>query len=498
MTRRAALARSAIAFLVSFAAYALLLQSQPWGDGITYLSYLRDGVLGAHHLFYLPPMWSFVRVAEALGIEERTAAFLFSAFCAAGGNAILTWLLSTSKRLAPACTCPLLLVAVLATAPSLVFFGTQIENHAHHYLWICATLLALDRSLVHTRSSKLVAYLSWSLAGFALLAAFSSHSTSVLLWPALALTIWVMSGERMLRAPTVFDVRNAALFFGFALAFKFLQPSIKVWLTGDPNWGKDTTAEFALSLLDVRSLSTWIDYSWSEVLVPAWGLVWAVLVLGVRRIREHKTEALVVSLAFLPYFAFFGSWNVREFGAYYLAVLPVFVVAIGRLIPKLRREEAVVLLVLILGQAVHASYRAKSWASEQTGAAWNWARDASQLATKNGLVLCWQGVHWLHMDYDHPDANIAVVAFHNWTLTLAGPASLDPEFWQKVADGQLQQLIDKAHDAGGRVFVARELIERLQTDASLRDVQPVLRKIEALGFDEVERGVVRGWLIRKP
>lgn len=490
--------RAAIVFAASFAAYLVLLQSEPWGDGITYLVWLRDEEFLAHHLFYLPPLWCFARGAEFVGVDERTAGFAFSAFCAAGGNAVLTWLLARSRQLARACTCPLRLAFLLATTPSLVFFGTQIENHAHHYLWICVTLFTLDRALDHARSSRLGAHLAWLGAGLAVLAAFSSHSTSILLWPALAVAIWTLPGEGLWRAPRVLDVRNALLFFGPAIAFKLLQPSIKVWISGDPNWGSDTTADFALSLLDWRSLSTWVDYSWSEVLVPAWGLIWAVLVLGLRRIAGHRSEALVLGLAFLPYFAFFGSWNVREYGAYYLALLPVFVIAIARLTPRLRREEAIVLLALTLGQAVHASIQARSWAEKQTDAAWNWARDAAELAEPGSTILCWEGVRWLHLDYDHADRKLDVIAFHNWTVALAGLAEADPQFWAKVADDKLVSIVGDTHKKGGRVYVARELVERIRSDASLERVRPIVAKLESIGWDEVERGAFRGWVLQRP
>lgn len=495
MKKSNALLGTALVFLASLALYVLLLQREPYGDGITYLVALKNKDFLAHHLFYVPPMTVFAQIVGWFGIDERTAAFFFSTFCAATGNAVLCWLLSTSRRLAPHCSCPIRLTALVATTPSLIFFATQVENHAHHYLWICVTLLALDRALaVHTRTSAR-AWSAWLLAGVALLAAFSSHSTSILLWPALGLGIWVFGGP-VRRMPSVKDVRAIALFFGPAILFKFAQPQIKVAISGDANWGSDSTAAFALSLLEVRSLETWIDYLWSEFLLPAWGLIWAVLVLGIRRMRAHRKDWIIAVCATLPYLAFFGSWNVREFGAYYIPLLPVFIVGVGRLMPRLRLEEAIVLVLLIAGQATHGFVHARDWVDSRPAGAWNWAEAAARLAGKNGVVFCWDGARALHVEYDHPD--VKAFPFHNWTLTLAGPAKEDPALWQKIADTKLTELIDDAHRAGGRAVVGLNLWQRIESDPSLSQVRPVLEKLESLGLVKVDAGVFRGWRVKRP
>ncbi|MCA8969982.1 MAG: hypothetical protein KDC95_09375 [Planctomycetes bacterium] len=491
MTRSASLKRASIVFVACMVLYTLAMQREPYGDGISYLTWLRDSNFVAHHLFYLPPMWVFARVVELVGLSERSAAFAYSAFCAAAGSGILTYLLARSKRFARGCTCPVRLALLVATTPAMIFYATTVENHANHYLWICVMLFALDRALDPDQPAR---PLRWFLAGIALLLAFSSHVTSGLLWPALALVVHASHGS-LLRRPTVRDVWVQALFFGPSIAFLFGQSQILVWLSGDENWGKNASGSFAWSLLAWRSLETWFDYFVHELVLPFWGFVWGLLALGIRRFKGQRLEALLAVCAVLPYFLFFGHWNVREFGAYYLPLLPVLVIGIGRLMPALRREESIALIVLIVAQGIQGTIHSVNWVTDQVNPPWTWADDAVAVAGPQGTILCWDGMRALHVEYDHEGCK--AIPLHNWTLTLSGPSSLDPDLWAKVGDHQLIDILRETHARGGRLVVGRDLVERIDHDPALVRVRPFVSKLRALGLESADRGIFRGWVVKK-
>ena len=500
MTRGEALLRAFVVFGCCLALYLVCMQTEPYGDGISYLTWLRASNFLAHHLFYLPPLWVFVRGAELFGIDERSGAFLYSAVCAALGSGILCYLLARSRRLAPRCTCPMRLALLAATTPALIFYATQVENHANHYLWVCVLLLALDTALAEAsigtpeRDGIKKRYGRMVVAGLALVLAFASHSTSGLLWPALSALIWSASGP-LLRRPNFGDILEQVCFFGPSILLLSTQSQILVWLSGDPNWGKNASGAFALSLLDLRSLSTWLDYLLHELLLPFWGFVWVVLALGLRRFSGQTREALLALVAFAPYLLFFGHWNVREFGAYYLPLLPVFAIGIGRLMPALRREEALVLVVLLLGQGVHGALRARAWVESDPRPPWTWADDAAAIAGQGGTVFCWDGMRALHVEYDHPSCR--AYPFHNWTLTLSGPAQLDPDLWRKIGEQQLQDIVRTTHEGGGRVAIEAELLERIEADPELANVRPFVAKLRELGLEAKTHGICRAWVVRR-
>lgn len=464
------IASSLAVFVVSFVGYGLLLQSQPYGDGITYLSYLSKGTFLSHHLLYLPDLWLFSKAATACGIDARTAPYLFSAFCGAFGNAVLHRLIATSRKTATDCSCPLLLTLLAATVPSIVFFATQVENHAHHYAWVCLLLLTLDRALASDAFGR------WAVCGVALLGAYASHSSIILMLPALVLLIHALRGHGPARLPRPSELARFGVWLAPVVVFRLLEGTIRADLLGGGEaWRQNTSFAFLRSLLGLRDLSTWLHYLWAELLLPAFGLVWVVLVVAVRRWRIHRADMLLAGLAVVPYVLVFGHWNVYERGAYYIPLLPVLIVTMARLRPDLRREERIVIVLLVLGQAGYAVHAARTWVERQTGAAWTVASDASRLATRDGTVLVWPGVLALHLDYDH---HIEAVPLENWVQELGGRFATDPKFGAEFAELVRTDFVEKYWLAKhGPLLIERGLMERLRADQK-PDLRPLASMLE--------------------
>lgn len=465
-----------LVFLVSFALYAVLVQSQPYGDGITYLVWLRDGNFLAHHLLYLPDLWLWTKAVAVLGIDQRTGAFLFSALCAALGNALLYLLLARSQKLAPGCTCPLRLTALIGLSPVLLFFATTVENHAHHYLWFCLLLLAVDRALARETVR------TWLWAGLALLGAYGSHSSCLLILPALLALIQRLRGARLFR-PTVAQLTRLAVFVLPTLAGKLAEPWIQAdVLGGGPAWHGQAQLQFMLSILQPRNASAWIDYVWAEVFLPAPGLWWAFLILALRRVRPHAGDLLIAGLALAPYLLVFGQWvapggtGVREFGAYYLAFFALLLLLLGRWKPDLRPEEGVVLALLVLAQGVWGSWRTWTWVERQECPDWRVAAEAVDAAGAGGTVVFWRGGPAFHVNYDHPAVDAVPVEL--WVELNRGEFSLNPGHFELLARGEWTRLLSVWTERKGALVVSKALVERLMRDKSqLRGQELPLRPL---------------------
>ncbi|MEZ5988307.1 MAG: hypothetical protein R3F30_04145 [Planctomycetota bacterium] len=263
-TRRPAGARALGLWLAVAAAYLLLLQRHPYGDGITYVDYVLDGKLWYHHLAYLPSLWGFVGLAGLVGVEPRTACFAFSALAGAGAVAVLYHLLATARTFRGRWP-PLPTALLLATAPSVLFFSTQVENHAWHLFWATVVLWTLDRALAGLRLWP------WLPAGAAVVLAYASHSSFLLLCPALALLVRLHWAGGLLRPLGAAELLRLLLLFGPTVLFKLLvEPAVKA-ASGGAAFGQDTSLAFALSLWEWRGLTWWLDYLPGEVLLPAFG-----------------------------------------------------------------------------------------------------------------------------------------------------------------------------------------------------------------------------------
>jgi hypothetical protein len=404
-----ALRGSLLTFIVSFAIFALLRQGQPYGDGITILCYLRDRNFLAHHLLFLPDLALFADFAMGFGISERTAAFLFSGFCAAAGLALLNLILHFHRRSSREC---LLLTLAIGTAPVLLFFGTQVENHAHHFFWVSLFLLALDRALSKDKQAK-PSLPRFAIAGLILIGVYASHSSSLLLFPALALlTHGSLRKTRRLFPPTQ-ELLPLLLLFVPALLIWRIDPWIKARLLGGGDaYLRDTSLEFALSLMSAKSPGEWAHYLLHEVLLAGPALLAASVFL----LRFSWTNLGLSLIALLPYILFFGHWPVYEFGAYYLAPFAFLLFLCARSKAPLRNPLPILLLSLIVFQAIFGLRRVLLWEKSHSASPWAFADNAASAAGKGGFIVVETGTKGLFLDYDHPE--VGYIPVENYEIVI--------------------------------------------------------------------------------
>ncbi|HHI79857.1 MAG TPA: hypothetical protein ENK02_07730 [Planctomycetes bacterium] len=411
-----ALGGSLLTFFVSFALFALLRQGRPYGDGITILCYLRDRNFLAHHLLFLPDLALFADLAGNLGIPERTAAFLFSAFCAAAGLAFLHLVFRRHRSRGEAW----LLTLAMGTAPVLLFFGTQVENHAHHFFWLSFFLFALDNALTK-RDAEGPSLLRFALSGLLLVGVYASHSSSLLLFPALALLVHrVLAGPRLL--PTRGEWLPLLLLFVPPLLAKLLDPWFKAQVLGGGDaYLHDTSLQFALSLMSSKSPGEWLQYLLDEVLLAGPAVLTATLAL----LWKRWTTLGLALLALLPYILFFGHWPVYEFGAYYLAPFAFLLFLAGRSTLPLRPPLAILLLGIIASQSVYGLKRVLTWERDHSAAPWRFADDAARAAGKGGFIVVETGTKGLFLDYDHPEVGYSPV--ENYEIVIEQQLRANPQ-----------------------------------------------------------------------
>jgi len=428
-------------FLLALAAFLLLAQEQPYGDGITYLVWLRDRNFLAHHLLYLPDLFLFTRPLVLLGASEARAAFWFSGVCMAGGLALCHRLLLDSRSLRGGREPPGgLWTFLLASSPVVVFYATQVENHAHHFFWVAAALLALDRALAGGRTSR-------ALAGLVLAAAFASHSSFALLLPALFLLSWsrLSGGGFALRSGAFLDL---ALLFLPTLAFKFADPWIKAdLLGGGPAYLKDRSLAFALRTMQAKSPAEWIRYLGEEVLLAAPAL-WLLLPAAGRRFGGGRIALALLGL--LPYLLLFGNWPVEEYGAYYLPVLLLWTVLLAS--PP---GPILLRIALFLGmfQGAVAVHLATTWVSRHPDPPWEWAADAAALGGPRTLVIAEDGLRCLHLDYDH---GLEFLPLRGIAVQLLEGGKRDPEAMRRLATETLPRDLDRRLAEGQTLLVSAE------------------------------------------
>jgi hypothetical protein len=477
--------RSALVGVAALVLYLLLLQPQPHGDGVTYIWFIQHGKLLGHHLLYLPMLASFAWLVEPFGVDARSASFLFSAVCAGGAVFLFDRLIRSAKALCPAQPGSILPTLLFALSSATLFFATTAENHAHHLFWCAALLLTLDRVLGSDpgRRGRLAL---WPLATLLLLAVYTSHSSSLLLWPALLLWLHGLGG-RLLRLPSLGEVLRALVFFAPVLLFKFGEPWIKARvLGGGDEYLADGHTQFALGLLDWRDLGTWARYLTWELLLP----LGAVLLAGALAWRGKRLA--VALLALLPYLLFFGHWNVYEYGAYYLAPLPVLILLLAASWAQLKSPLRFAVLVLLLGTGAYGVHNVLTYATRDPQAEWFWARDLQEITTPQSTVIVWHGYRAFTLMVDTKIDD--VLGLENWWVFLEphiqahGLPALEayiksrmPELWPIWT-----------REGRGPVFVGDKALHEME--AKLPPLLTFLRK--HADWSPIEHGIVRGHLLR--
>ena len=445
-----------VVFAASFVAYALLMQSQPFGDGISYLAALSKRELFAHHVLYLPDLWLGTRPLVALGISERTAAFVFSAGCAAAGNAALYRLFATSRSLVPDCRHPLGWTALVGTTGVVVFFATTVENHTHHYVWGAVFLLALDRAIGRGPGR-------WLLAGIALAGAFASHSSIGLLMPAVVLLTRTAAGIATWSLPQRRELYHLALLVAPVVGLKLVEKNVQVALGAPESWKEvEFSFRFMLDMMQPKSAAELFDYLGYEIVVPMAGLL-AACAMFVR----STTGTVLVLAAVVPYFIVFGHWHVRELGAYYIVVAPFVAITTARCTRT--GKVSGFLAAIIVAQAAFAGYQAWTWVGARVRPPWKVAAGARAVVGEDGSGLFWHGVETLHARYDQ---GLVSEPLENWLQYLAGEASKRPRFWHEVANDKWQEVLEAGANKGNMV-VSEDLLQRLR-QAPLQPLGEVL------------------------
>ncbi len=471
-------------------AYLLILQEHPYGDGITYLDYLLDGKLAFHHLLYLPTLWLFSQLGSLFGITVRTSAFAWSALAAAGAVSTVYYLLRTARTFRIEIAMPagrawvmtLLIALLVATAPSVLFYATQLENHANHLLWVSLFFLVLDRSLASLSPAP------WILSGLVLTGAYASHSSILLLFPAILLLVHYYWNGPRLRLPEAPEILRLLLLFLPTLGFKYLiEPWIK-GLQGDPNLAGDFGQDFALKLMEFRSAGWLASYFLEEVLFAAFGL-WVLFFLFQLGKQDRRFPAACVMLGLLSYYLLFAHWPVRERGAYFLPLLPFAALALGKPLPLFQRFATPILLTLILSQAT-LGYRALRTHDRARGP-WRTADLIASTVSQNTIVLCRSGVVQLHLKLDH---HIDGQALENWMIGWAYSAKSIPRYWEILIETEILPKIDGIIDSRP-LYLTQAGSEVLSADPGAAKILTALQK--RYRFEARGEGASAGWMLHR-
>lgn len=368
-------------WVVASLAYFVLAPRSPYGDGILILDYARQGVLASFHLLYQPALVGFTRVMGALGMEDRSAAFLFSAVSAGLALALLYLILAriqTDRRASR------LILLLVFTTPLLFFFAATVEVHTFHLA--CVSLMFLLVLPLSERGGPLPAFL----VGLIGLLAPLSHESGWLLYVFLAFLVWTRNG----RLPLLKDVGPArALAFVPILVAPFAwmlsSHPIRIWLYRDVYGEPDAPVLDLVGIHLARIFERvppprlWFGWLAGTFFLPALGLwlAWLCLLPATRRTRGGIFWGALLTLALYLGFGLLFRWS--EHGAYFIGFVPVAVISLawglpGRLEPRraLALEAVLALQVLILALGVGTTPDSQALALQA------WSDEAGQVVAE--------------------------------------------------------------------------------------------------------------------
>ncbi|HHI79097.1 MAG TPA: hypothetical protein ENK02_03885 [Planctomycetes bacterium] len=372
---------SLFAFVLSFVAYLLLLQQHPYGDGILYLEFTRKGVLAGSHLLYMPGVVGFTRLFEGGGLSDRQLGFIYSAFTAALGNAFL---LATLRRYSKSLGTALLALALVALAPSTLFFATTVEVHGQHYGLVCVALYFFCK-LVDKQQPSLPAL---ALAGLIVLLAPLSHETG---WMLLAFFL-PMAVSRFGREELFDDfptkLQRSAAFLLFPALLWVFNHALRTWLfvevfqvPGAPTGNPSSMELYNKVLHPANQPEGWLPFLWKGFFRPAWGVWLALLVALPLLARRSPARFFAVSAAFVAYVVLLTLYGYPEKGAYFVGFLPIAAFAIAQVWPPLPTWTTG-LAFLVAIQSVDAIALDLRYPSEDPYPLWAWAQDVQTLRKK--------------------------------------------------------------------------------------------------------------------
>ncbi|MEZ5988755.1 MAG: hypothetical protein R3F30_06465 [Planctomycetota bacterium] len=411
-----------VVFGVALAGLGLLLQRVPYGDGILLEFALGKRIVSYHHLTYLLAVTGWADLCEAVGAGRHGAYYLWSAVAAAGGLAALWATMAELRRGAVAGLAggggglgDLSALLLVATTPALLFFGTTLENPAHHLGCTALAMLLVVLALRRDTPSR------WLAAGLACLLVVTSHASGLALMPLMGLLALWRSGRAPLRDGVEGSLLRLALLAAPVLAFRLGEQPLRAWLFA----GQGVTAEDPASnqlrwLLSHRpGLGEVVDHLVVEVCTPYFGLVLATLAACVVLLRRGRGR--FVGLAVLGiglHVGLFVLYGVRERGAYGLPVslfaALLVQVALGAARPAALARAAV--LVLAVAQLVAGVHAVRAYPTEKADPPWQWAaRCATALGPEapggGATVLVADLFRGMHLEVDHDVRMIHVPSF---------------------------------------------------------------------------------------
>jgi hypothetical protein len=294
---------------LAFGLYLALGQNVLYGDGTEFMVLLQNGAAGhKNHLAYIP----LLRLAAWLGEPFGLAPFQAARLCSQAGAALGVALLHlTSCRLGLARVAAAWLTALIAGAPSVVFFATVVEVHAPYFAGVGLAWLAAAHA---ARAPSLA---SGACLGAATGLAYLGHASGFVLPGPLLLVVAHLGGLRwrtLARIGLGCAALHALVCFGVP------------WLLRDA--GQVASPVGAARFLGWWQIDVVRDPTLAlRVLWDEWLLAYLPMsLLWLRAFARARASAWVALAALAPYLALSIALLAvyREFGAYQHAVVWLF------------------------------------------------------------------------------------------------------------------------------------------------------------------------------
>ncbi len=438
------------AVAVALAAYALAPPAGAFSDAVWIVHGIGQQEAPTHyHVAFFPLARMFRAVGVALfGWGDELSLVWFSRACGALAAGVVAW--SLGRRGRPGCLAAAggLLVAL---SPGPWLFANVAEVHG---LQLLGAALGLESARL---AGGATGWRAWALLLVGSAAVVGSHLTGVVLLPTLA---WIARGSRDQRgragagraAKAAAGLSALALLLGLGL--RHLDGAREALFGTVPGQVLSEVARMWIEQLAAGQFfppGEVARFLRDEWILPA-GLLTPLAVLALTD-RSTRPAALVASFTTVPYALLFPQLGVREAGAYFLPLLPLYAFAgVHWLERKTRPLGAVgwlVIAALLIGQAALAMTHTRSLrAISNDIPAWVEAIEARCPAESRIVVSKlpeWHALSLSEMGYQ---------SFDLWRDCELVP----PAFRDGVLDHRLAQLTQDL--ATGRpVYIVPELVD---------------------------------------
>ena len=439
-------------FAAAFLLYALTRRPGTFSDAVMLAQRVEVGATPNYNALYLPLGWAFHRgLQPLLGWDAFTALSWLSVLAGAASAALLCRMLQrfVSEPLALFGWCLLFLLA-----PGVWFFSASVEVHAIQLACVTfATSLAWRaRTAAPGRAPILLALALWiGLLG---------HLTSVLLMPAwflLALGDGSGRGLGWRRESR----KGWSLAIGVSLAL--VAAVIGVFRSfGSQHKDPFEMFSFFAKYMQARfeggglfAAAEVADFLGQELVVPA-GLLLLVGLIALFQ-RGDKRLSLAVLVAVLPYLVVLPFGGIRENGAYYLSLFPLFVLGAAKVVQARSAGHAAGLALVFL--AFVQAFLGWRHVKDPGEDAREWAAELHAACPQGSVIYTSNLPRWHALSYVKPP----FAAVDVWRVFEMMPAST----WDDSVGGTVA-LMDQALDAGQHVFVDVDLFVRSEEQEGVR------------------------------